>query len=315
MSKQKSKPKSAAARPHKWPICWPFEIPRRVLLINGTNLLLLLALAVAATIGLRTLDEQVRELPIVSRRAPQIQLHELPEWMPQGLREQLTRQASMTIDDHLFDEPLASRLAVRMAQSPWVNQVNKVSKHYGNVVTVDCNFRAPAALVRERGGLVLVDREGIRLPADVVRHSLASMDLLLIQGVSAAAPHTGARWDGEDLLAGLALADLIQRQRYANHIVAVNVSNYAGRSDPVAAHLELLAHDGTHIRWGLPPFRESWREASTAQKLVSLEYAFETLDTAQSPVEYIDIRQTKVRYRPLPHTRTSLGHIPVAKND
>lgn len=315
MSKQKRKPKTAAAHPRNWPICWPYDIPRRTLIVTGANILLLLALGVTAMIGLRKLDVQVRGLPVVSRDAPQIKLADLPDWMPRDLREQLTRQASATIDNHLFEKPLVDRLALHMAQSPWVNQVNKVRKQYGNIVTVDCRYREPVALVRDRGGLVLVDREAIRLPAEVMRRSLASMDLLLIQGVSAAAPHTGALWLGEDLLAGLALADLIKRQRYAEQIAAINVNNFGGRDDPVAAHLELLAHDGTHIRWGLPPFRESWREASTAQKLVSLEYVFDTLDTRHSPVEYIDVRQAKVRYRPLAQSRASTEPIPVAKSE
>ena len=107
--------------------------------------------------------------------------------------------------------------------NPWIREVKQVRRAYrdqpGDTLEVDCEYRAPVALVKWQDYFWLVDGDGVKLPevfsaADVPRILKGQdkqVNIRVIEGVSHAPPETGAKWAGEDLHAGLELVKLLVR--------------------------------------------------------------------------------------------------------
>jgi hypothetical protein len=108
---------------------------------------------------------------------------------------------------------------------------------------------------------------------------------------------TGRKWPGEDLVAGLELVRLLFGQDFAEEIVKVDVSNFAGRVDVREAQLVLGTKIDTHIRWGRPI--NSWDffvEVPTTRKLEYLKLAYQKFGRVDAGKSWIDIRFDKVTY-------------------
>lgn len=210
-----------------------------------------------------------------------IQLANAPAGLDRLIRQDLADLAGWS----WIDGRVCRSVHDRLAQSPWIQSIHRVTKPEPGLVRVKCEYRLPIALVQDREYFYMVDEYGVRLPG---QHGYEP-GWLLIQGVEGKLPNPGELWPGEDLAAGVRLANMIIVQPYRDQVSAVLVHNYGGRRDPYRSHVELLTRrDGHRILWGSAP-GEELEENSTDQKLRILAANYQRYGTIDADQPTIDI--------------------------
>ncbi len=204
-----------------------------------------------------------------------------------------------------FDRAALQRRAEVLAASPWVREVRQVRRAYDPAapdrtrIVIDCDFRAPVALVAWRDHHWLVDRDGVMLPEgftgdqvdQVVYGTDGRVNVRRIVGAAAPPAGAGAAWPGGDVRAGLDLLDLMSRQPFGQDVVGVDVTNFNRRRSATAAQLVLLTRHGTEVRWGRPVNAEDFLvEVPATEKLRRLTEFYKKYGRIDAKHLWIDLR-------------------------
>src|SRR2546430_9627723 len=190
---------------------------RRVLL-HTTAAALFAAVLIAAV----ALDRRYVENKLVPATEPaKVVLKNRPVWMSDFLAEQIERTARPHGTHSAFDHQLLVDTVALLQANPWIQEVRQVRRAYGqkpgDTIEVDCDYRAPVALVHWKDYYWLVDGQGVKLPEAFGQRHLSrimsgqdhKMNIRVIEGVRQPPPESGARWAGDDLLAGVELVKLL----------------------------------------------------------------------------------------------------------
>jgi hypothetical protein len=213
-----------------------------------------------------------------------------------------------------LDDSLLKETADLLNKNPWIAKVHQVRRVYGkkpgDTIEIDCDFRAPVALVKWGIYYWLVDGNGVKLPeqytADLVPKVMLDShhqtNIRIIEGVKNAPPETGHKWQGDDLAAGLDMIRLLFAQPFVNDVMKVDVSNFAGRVDVREAQIVLVTRWNTQVRWGRPVnASDFFIEIPTARKLQDLQMVYAKYGRVDAKQEWIDIRYDQITY-PAPGT-------------
>ena len=166
------------------------------------------ALAAATVLTKRYVDQRV-----AAPTGPlKVAIKDKPVWMSDFLAEQIAATVPRN-SSSAFDRDLLVAAADRLRENPWVENVRQVRRVYGqspgDTLEIDCDFRAPIALVEWGKFYWLVDGEGVKLPEQfnaaqvpgIVMGRDQKMNIRIIDGVHQPPPDTGRRWAGQDLAA------------------------------------------------------------------------------------------------------------------
>jgi hypothetical protein len=228
------------------------------------NLTILLALAAGGMAGYVYLRDYVEHKLTFPADPPRVVLKNRPGWMSDFLADQIVQRVQPATAESSFDQQTLVNVYDILKHDPWIREVRQVRRAYthkpGDTIEIDCDYRAPIALVRYGDVYALVDGEGVKLPELFAAGQLPKimfgqdgrMNIRVIEGVTRPPPEPGRKWISDDLSAGLELVQLLCDKPYAEEILAVNVTNYAGRLDPREAWLILITRDHTEVRWGRP---------------------------------------------------------------
>jgi hypothetical protein len=240
---------------------------------------------------------------------PAVVFRERPAWMTDEIAEELTRSVRPLRGSSAFDQRVLADCARVLSSSPWVKNVNAIRRVYGkrpgDTIEIDCDFRAPMALVRWQDYYWLIDSDGYKLPeqytaeqaADLVLDNDRRPHLRILEGVENAPVESGQKWPGADLAAGLELARLLFGQRYADEIVKIDITNFAGRVDAREAQLTLVTRYGTEVRWGRPiSAKDAFVEVAPARKLDAMQQIFGKFHRIDAGQPWVDIRFDQVTY-------------------
>jgi hypothetical protein len=251
---------------------------------------------------------------------PRVVLKNKPVWMTDFLAEQIARAAQPAGMHSAFDHQLLVDTVTLLKANPWIREVHQVRRAYGDkpgdTLEVDCEYRAPVALVHWKDYFWLVDGDGIKLPeafgaADIPRIVMGQdghMNIRVVEGVGHAPPESGTKWPGEDLHAGLDLVKLLYGRSYAEEIEKVDVSNFARRHDPKAAQLVLITKYNTEVRWGIPVTVTDdnfFVEVSPAQKLAYMEAIVKEKGRVDGHFPWVDIRFDAVTHPSIGNAQTA----------
>lgn len=240
----------------------------------------------AAAFGLHRLEPLAER--VVAQRRPQIVWENLPGWLATPTQADFLAQregdAGLSPTDLITDATLARRIGESLRRSPWLSDVRSVRIGPDGAVRIDAEFRVPLALVERDGMTYLVDQAGVLLRADRPAADVDHSAWFVIHGVRAARPPApGEPWPGDDLRAGLKLADYLLRADAAGRlpcrpvIRAIDVSNVGRRLSRTAGELRLrTSAPESVVHWGLPPGEEYQIEAPTSRKLAWLNQLHET---------------------------------------
>jgi hypothetical protein len=241
---------------------------------------------------------------------PKVVLVNRPAWMSDLLAEEIIRKAKPAGAHSAFDHQLLMDINRILVASPWIRQVRQVRRVYqnrpGDTIEIDCDYRAPVALVKWGQTYWLVDDEGVKLPAQfelsqlnrVVYGADHKMNIRVITGVMHKPVGEGSKWPGEDIVAGLDMVKLLYGLPYAEEIVTVDVSNYAGRDSIKDAQITLGTTHGNTIKWGRPinGGNDFFVEIPTPRKLDVLKQIYEEYGQVDARQQWVDIRLDKPTY-------------------
>lgn len=241
-----------------------------------------------------------------SAEPPKIILANRPVWMSDYLAETIAKSARPVVGSSALDHQLLVDAVNLLQHNPWVKNVRQVRRIYGrapgDTLLVDCDYRTPAALVKNWDGkFILVDQEYTVLPEKFTAKELPRVilghdgrtNIRIVEGVTRQSPQQGQVWQGDDLRAGVEMAQVLSAQPWADEIQRISVENYAGRKDPNEAQLVLITRNNTQVRWGRPP-RDPGFEVSTIQKLENLRQVFAKYHRVDAGRPWIDVRFDQV---------------------
>lgn len=259
--------------------------------------------------GFYFLKQYVDKNLTFTRIPPRVAMKDRPIWMSDFLAEQIGRSVRPAGAHSSFDHQLLVDTQKMLASNPWVRNVREVRRAYsnqpGDTLEIDCDFRAPVALVKWKDYYWLVDAEGVKLPeqftADQIERVMidptGNRQIRVIEGVASAPVESGKKWPGDDLASGLKLAMTISSQPYANSIVAVDVTNFAGRIDRREAQLVMVTKENTRVYWGQPVNSKSFFvEARDNVKLNNLAKVYAKFGRVDMGLPWVDARFDDIHY-------------------
>jgi hypothetical protein len=224
-----------------------------------------------------------------------------PSWLPPAEVARVNALGNVVRGRSILDPDLTRDLAACYLESPWVSRVIHVRRSYPNRLDVALQIRRPfAAIDRSSGPTVVLDREGVCLPATADPKGLPRL-----VGAPGAPPAPGRRWedvrvrDGLRVLAryGSALELPAGKAFVAAEVDVTKWSRPDGR--PI---VRIVTSTGFAVVWGvdLPGGGATITGPSAAQKCAWLSEAFGGLAGRAGAIEYLSLRQRAglvVRYR------------------
>jgi hypothetical protein len=287
----------------------------RRLRIVGLHLSLAALLLGGIGAGYFYADQYVEKKLAVTSQPLIVVLKNRPAWMNDFLVEQIAMIARPVGPHSAFDRQMLVDTAQLLKSNPWVRRVRGVRRAFthrpGDTLEIDCEYRAPVALVRWGVFYWLVDEKGVRLSERFTEQDVPNIQfspdhhtvIRVIEGVWHPAPHlAGEKWEGDELAAGLKMVKYLFDRPFTEEILRVNVANYAGRHDNKDPQLVLVTKYNTQIWWGRPPGDDdvdSFIEVSTARKLKYLQLTCEQFGRVDAKEQWLDIRFDKIG-RPSP---------------
>lgn len=237
-----------------------------------------------------------------TEQPPAVKLVDRPAWMTDTLANQITASVRpntpFTANDH---QMLVDRATI-LSANPWIKEVRSVRRAYenapGDVIEVDCQYRAPIALVRWQDAYWYVDAEGVRLPeklsaqqvSTLIRPNGATQTFRIIDGVAQPPAAPGKAWPGGDVQAGIELIGLLSDPNY-NDILKIDVTNFGGRVSPNESQINLVTRYNTEVRWGQPPSSKAFFvEQPVGRKLDVLQQAKQKTGRIDLNQPWIDLR-------------------------
>jgi hypothetical protein len=262
--------------------------------------------------GYHYADQYVEQRVAFNKQPLIVVLKNRPAWMNDFLVEQIAQIVRPAAAHSAFDHELLVDTADALARNPWVRTVHSIRRAYtykpGDTLEIDCEYRAPAALVKSGAFYWLVDENGVRLSERFTEQDVPNLQfgpdgrtrIRVIEGVRHSVPHlAGEQWPGEDLAAGMKMLNYLFDRPYTEQILRVNVANLGGRVDGKAAQIVLETKFHTQVLWGRPPSEndvDAFIEVSTARKLNYLRLAYEQFGRVDAKHQCLDIRFDRVTY-------------------
>jgi hypothetical protein len=261
------------------------------------------------TTGFYFLRRHVEHQIVFPATPPQIVLKNRPAWMSDFLAGEIGKLARPAGTRSAFDHKLLVETYSALKTNPWIKSIKQVRRVYGqrpaDTLEIDCEYRAPIAVVKWGDFYWLVDGEGVKLPEaytpqqvpQIILGRDKQLAMRIIQGIKQPPAEPGYRWQGEDLAAGLEMVKILFHKPYAEEIVKVDVSNFAGRKDKKEAQVVLITRYATEVRWGRPvSSSDFFVEVPPAQKLGYLQAIYEEVGRIDGNHPWIDIRYDAVTY-------------------
>ena len=259
---------------------------------------------------------------LTSTVPPSVVILNPPAWMNDQLRARIEQVATPVTPRSSLNGAEVKEVADSLAADAWVKKVRQVRRVYGNgpgdTLEVDCEFRAPVALVQDDSWFWMVDADGVKLPERFMKDELAKValgtglqgiQLRIIVGERAHAPQAGEKWQGDDLKAGLELAKLFHGKTYLDEIAMIDVSGVEPASLDESHRrneIALYTKRNTQIIWGEPiptgPFRV---DVPVEQKLMTLERLYERFGRCDAGRPWLQIRYDSVLYKDDPNTESA----------
>lgn len=241
-----------------------------------------------------------------TEQPPIVKLVDRPAWMTDALANQIIASVRPSTPFTANDHQMLVDRATILAANPWIKEVRSVRRAYengpGDVIEIDCQYRAPVALVRWQDAYWYVDAEGVRLPerlsaqqvATLIRPNGQTQTFRIIDGVAQPPAAPGKPWPGGDVQAGIELIGLLSDPAYEDigrDIVKIDVSNYGGRISPNQSQINLVTRDNTEVRWGQPPSSKAFFvEQPVGRKLDVLRQAKQRTGRVDLNQPWIDLR-------------------------
>jgi hypothetical protein len=248
--------------------------------------------------------------------SPKVVLANRPVWMGDFLADQLCGLARppggySALNSQVL-KTVKARLEGNVRANAYIKQIRELKLVYGNrpgdTLILDCEFRAPVALLHYQDRYYMVDGDGFYLPENysadqvskVVFGTDGRLNMRIVEGIKSGPPMPGAKWDGEDVVAAIDMVKVLGDARnrgYTEEIIKVDVSNFAKRQDEREAQIVLFTKQNTQIRWGMPVTSTDFlAEVPSGQKLERIKQLHSKTGRPDGGLSWVDLRKDLIEY-------------------
>jgi hypothetical protein len=199
----------------------------------------------------------------------QVRFRAQPAWMFPELQTQLSLTAATQIGRNVMDRNDLAAAREALLATGWFTQVRQVRRIGPTLIEVQATFLEPYALIRDREGDHLVDREARLIPFSYPAGT-PPRTIVIIGARFDRPARAGQVWEGADVEAAMQLCRLIDAQPWREQVAGIDVTDALKRES-----IRLLTDRGTRIIWGRPPGEERSAEPPAGQKLSYLRHHFD----------------------------------------
>src|SRR5450432_119600 len=140
-----------------------------------------IVLATLLGVGFHFMRRYVERDIAFPEHPPRVVLKNRPIWMSDALAMQIVSSVRPFGTLSSFDRQLLIDTATVLKNDPWVKEVKQIRRAYGqrpgDTLEIDCEYRAPIALVHWKDFYWLVDGEGVKLPEQFNEKQLPAMTI------------------------------------------------------------------------------------------------------------------------------------------
>lgn len=234
-----------------------------------------------------------------------------PDWIRCDLCAEVFRDPTLDASLSILNDDLCERIALAFERHPWVEKVDKVSKHHPAFVRVELKYRRPVCMVDVPGGSLPVDVNGVLLPPGGFSPLEAARYPRLCGVNRMPSVPPGRRWPDPRIIGAAEIADAIGDAWGAlglQRIVPLEAdptiapvgsagNNHVGRRQAPRRSVEpffvLVTPLETQILWGYAPGANAAGELSVEEKVARLKKYFaenDTLDARGGRRHNLDLR-------------------------
>ena len=273
--------------------------------------LLCVCVFIAVLAGFALLEGYVKKQSAISQGTRTIEIAvETPTWLTDEIKNRVYAAAASEVNNGGDDENIAASVQRDIQQTvPWLNDARVQITH--NSIRISGQWRKPIALVttdppRPPSGQVEAGKNKFYLDTDLVVLDyvpLKNLSVVTVSGLEFAkkTPTPGEVWQGEDLAAGLAVLNRMERmdatvspkKPLLSEVNRIDVGNFDGRRNKKEPHIVLFTKDNTQIIWGAEI--GTWQrhlESPDDDKLAKL-YTYYQQHGTLSGVKYINLRDPR----------------------
>jgi len=191
------------------------------------NILAIIFLISGSAFGFHVLRNHVEHDLVYPSAPPRVVLENRPAWMSDFLAEQISKLARPAGNHSAFDQQMLVDTYAILKSNPWIRSIKQVRRAYyekpADTLEIDCDYRAPVALVKWGDYFWLVDGEGVKLPEAYTAQQVPQivmgrdhhLSIRIIEGVKQPPAEPGYKWNGEDLAAGIEMVKLLFDKPYS----------------------------------------------------------------------------------------------------
>jgi hypothetical protein len=262
-------------------------------LINILKVSVVICVLAGIVVGIAFLEKYVKKTVPGPQESVSLELANVPEWVSEELQAKIFAAAGG--QTFRLDEDAAQLVAENLASAVWLDEVKVQTQH--DRLRIEGLWRRPLALVKSGLHKFYVDAELVVL--DFV--PVPRLPIVKITGLSliTRTPPLGKVWQRDDLIAAVAVLDLLYRRDQQDpsvkpllyEIDSIDVSNFEGRADARLPHIVLYTKDNTEIIWGAEVSKwQRYLESTDEQKLAKLYSYYKEYGTLLNGVKYINLR-------------------------
>lgn len=197
-------------------------------------------------------------------------------WIHRDIRTEVIRNGSLDSGPSILEADLNDRIAQAFRLHPWIEKVDRVTKHYPARVTVEVVYRRPVAIVAVgKEAWYPVDRDGYVLPIEDFSPIEAGRYPRVAGIANGPAGPVGSRWGDARILGGAAVAEAFGADWEKLKLRWIIPSQQANAEGDFGYQLE-TASGRRRIHWGRAPGSLRGNEMSAKEKVaLLLQYAGE----------------------------------------
>ncbi len=228
-------------------------------------------LAIVGLIVLAAMSVPKLRATQISPADVQVTFEDPPVWLDGSLLQELQDIARLHLAQKTVGREGLIQTADALTSTGWFRTINQVRWTNEHQAVVDATFLIPHAKVQDDYGVIYIDNIGRRLPTrdGVIAKDKKYHFITLSHPQFNRPQRSGLQWDGEDILSGLRVLQLIYNKPWASQVKVINLSRWA-----INGSMTFETDTPSSLIWGSAPGEERGLEALADHKIERLDYIY-----------------------------------------
>lgn len=256
------------------------------------GLLILACITIFSIWGIKNLWHSLTNLNIF-KLSPSTFSFNIPTWVTDRFSNDIKYVSSLNQCYSMYEYNLTQEIAAAYSKITPINKIDAIKRVYPNKLNIKLILRTPAALVKYRNNVYLVDYDCVLLPKEYYKLPNNEYDNPCIQSNKLTKPPLlGNTWNDNGIKAGVELLKFLRANNVHNifKILVIDVSNVCRKRNTGKSDIILWTENNTQIRWGCSSLCNEPNELSDEEKLQNLLSIAKSEGTNLKRMDYVDVR-------------------------